>query len=209
MLKGLLTLLGSVLPVMSYASPETEFWKWFMAHETALYRFESPSDPILGQLSARMSAINAGLTFEFSGIRADGIREFIISAGGIKAAFPAVEALYDAAPSLERWQLIKFRPRRESLSTISFDGRIFDPSKVLYVLAQDGDKVGIVLMFDGYVPEDQAFAQAGYLMLDEALGEYTVETKVGFIEMQGKEGELQAHSHPLTEITQHFDEVSR
>jgi hypothetical protein len=77
---------------------------------------------------------------------------------------------------------------------------------VRYLLAQDGDKVGIVLFFDGYNEREKGtFDQMGYLFLDEALGEYAVETQVGFIEFQSRQSGDFGKSHPLTELPREFD----
>ena len=78
---------------------------------------------------------------------------------------------------------------------------------VRYLLAKDGDKVGIVLFFDGYSEKEKnTYGQIGFLFLDEALGEYTMETQVGFVEFQGQDSELFAKSYPLRDLPEKFDE---
>ena len=46
-------------------------------------------------------------------------------------------------------------------------------------------------------------------MLDEALGEYDVETRVGFIEVQGQNSKYFPGSLPLDELGSRFDEVMK
>jgi len=122
------------------------------------------------------------------------MEEFVISAGGIRAAFPAVYALYDNAPVLPRWTWVKFRPRRLPIHDVDFGGKKVRAEDVRYLLAKDGEKVGIVLFFDGYnEPQKATYGQIGYLFLDEALGEYAVETQVGFIEFHSREPAISAN----------------
>jgi hypothetical protein len=54
--------------------------------------------------------------------------------------------------------------------------------------------------------EKNIYANIGYLLLDEALGEYDIEMKVGFIEFHSKDSEYFEDSQPLNELAGHFDE---
>lgn len=185
---------------------EQTFWKWFVANEERLFAFEEDLENIFDVLGDAMSRVNGDLTFEFGPVK-DGRREFVISAGGIKSAFPAVESLYSKAPKLDRWTWVKFRPRRAELGNIEFAGKTIASKDVRYLLARDGNKVGIVLFFEGYTEvERNTYGQIGYLMLDEALGEYAVETQVGFIDFQATDSKHFPDSSPLSELQAHFDE---
>jgi hypothetical protein len=188
------------------SSSEDAFWKWFVKNEQGLFEFEADREKIFAELTRMMKQVNSDLTFEFGPVQ-DGKREFVVSAGGIKSAFPAVESLYDKAPSLPRWVWVKYRPRRLPLNDLSYGGKEIKADEVNYLLAKDGDKLGVVLFFDGYNDEHKkTFAQIGYLFLDEALGEYAVETQVGFIEFHGRDSEYFPQSHPLRELPAQFDE---
>src|SRR4051812_39573525 len=96
---------------------------------------QSSSDSILDSLGAALAGVDSNLTFEIGPPRAD--RELVLSADGIRAAFPEVEALAAAAPALAGWQVIKFRPRRRPLNTLQLNGRSFDPKRVRFVIARD------------------------------------------------------------------------
>jgi hypothetical protein len=118
-----------------------------------------------------------------------------------------VEALYNKAPPLPCWIWIKYRPRRLPINDLSYGGRSIKVDDVRFLLARDDDKVGIVLFLDGYNEKEKGvFGQIGYLFLDEALGEYAVETQVGFIEFRGHDSQYFPQSHPLKELPQNFDE---
>jgi hypothetical protein len=54
--------------------------------------------------------------------------------------------------------------------------------------------------------EDRRFHQdIGILYLDHALGEYDVETRVGFIEFISAADERAEGAHPFTDLQEHFD----
>lgn len=92
-------------------SPEARFWSWFEENESRLFAFENKQEQNISELLRELHRIHESLTFEI-GSETKGLREFIISADGNRAAFPFVIRLADAAPSLPRWNIVKFRPRR-------------------------------------------------------------------------------------------------
>jgi len=183
-----------------------QFWDWFQNNEKMLYDFEHNQEHIFDLLSHQLSKVNPELTFEFGPIDENGRREFVISAGGIKSAFPSVEALYKSAPDLKRWKLVKFRQRRSPLNDISFGGKLIKVEDVRYAMFEDGEKVGIILFFEGYNKiEKNLFDNIGYLFLDEALGEYDMETKVGFVEFHDYNSGQYRKSKPLKVLSKSFD----
>lgn len=199
---GLASLI-SVFSGQATASPETEFWKWFNANETKLFDFERDQEATFDRLAAEMHKVDGDLSFEF-GPKEHGKREFVISAGGIVRAFPKVEMLYAAAPVLPRWTIIKFRPRREP-----FDIQVADKNvraaEVFAIVRPEGDKVSLTLMIPGYTTaEHTAYATIGYLFLDQALGEFDVETRVGQIDFQAPSNPM-PDARPLRELPAIFD----
>ena len=66
--------------------------------------------------------------------------------------------------------------------------------------------MGFTYFFDGYSEEeDHIWAQIGYLLLDEALGEYDVETKVGPIKFFHSNAHPDAVRYPFPELPKRFD----
>lgn len=186
-------------------SKEAIFWHWFQANESRLYDFEKDREKIFDELGTQLHRIRPELTFEF-GPQDNGKREFVISADGIKDAFPAVIALADAAPSLSRWKITKFRPRRDFQSPVTLNGFRLAPDQVRFTIGPDGNKVGLTLFIDGYDPAArEKFGKAIYLMLDQALGEYDVETKVGFIEFEAAEARSASVKQPFSSLPESFD----
>lgn len=189
----------------SQDSKEAVFWKWFQANEVRLFDFEKDQNRIFRELKAELEKVQPELTFEF-GPKKDGVREFVISADGLRAAFPAVVTLADKAPALRRWKFIKFRPRREPMIELERDGTRIKIEQIKFTIEPDGDKAGITLFMDGY--EDSrhnTFAGIGFLYLDSCLGEYDVETKVGFIEFKSGTVPSKLAKHPLSELPVTFD----
>src|SRR5688500_13624428 len=91
---------------------ETTFWKWFAKRSDAYFSFEENQEILFDELNQALAKVHPDLCFEFGPVE-NGKRDFVISAGGIREAFPAVTSLYRAAPELKQWKLIAFRPRRE------------------------------------------------------------------------------------------------
>lgn len=200
---GILSFFGS----KASASVEADFWKWFQTHEDMIFNFEKDTESTFDKLSTALSKVDPELTFEFSPVRESGKREFVISAGGIKNSFSSVELLCDSAPELKKWIIIKFRPRRTPLNDLTFGGVSIKSDDVYYNLYKDEDKLGIVLFFDNYNQEERTiYGNLGYLFLDEALGEYDVETKLGFIEFHNKNSEYFDGAKPLKDLSEQVDE---
>jgi hypothetical protein len=202
----LLTLLVSILglfPNGAQASPEADFWTWFQKNEATLFDFERDQEKTFDRLAAEMRKVHPGLTFEF-GPKKGNQREFVISAEGIRDVFPKVERLFDSAPSLSRWKVTKFRPRREPMD-LQYRGVSVKASSVFVLIGPDGSKAGLTVIIPGYSTVNQkTYRGLGFLILDQALGEYDVATRVGYIEVQGSSIE-NSKALPLRELPKAFD----
>jgi hypothetical protein len=185
---------------------EQAFWKWFLRHEDDLLDFERDREAVFDALAAELQRVNPDLTFEF-GPKEGGSREFVISAAGIKGAFPAVESLAGAAPKLKRWKVTAFRPRRPVGNIIEFGNRRIDPEEFEYSLLQGNNELGLYLFIPGCSESNPELHEIGYLFLDEALGEYDVEMKLGLIKMFPPEAEIPGPRYPLRDLPGHFDEA--
>jgi hypothetical protein len=206
---ALLVIMGilSFFSSTTEAAVEDDFWKWFNKNQEMIFHFENDTERTFDKLSAALSKVDPELTFEFSPILENGKREFVISAGGIKSAFPSVEKLANSAPDLEKWTIVKFRPRRLPLNDLNYGGVSVRADDVYYNLYKDGEKLGVVLFFDDYNEEQHTvYGNMAYLFLDEALGEYDVETKLGFIEFHRKSSEYFKHAKQLKHLASQVDE---
>ena len=180
------------------------FWKWFVANEVMLFDFELDQERIFDKLSSAMHKIDRNLTFEFGPKTPTG-REFVVSAGGILSAFPAVVSLVGAAPKLERWKVIGFRPRRDPVFTIELRGRNANSEQVEFSLIDNGRNIGIYLFIPDFNESDVTWKEIGYLLLDEALGEYDVETKVGPFDVFSPDSAKPGKRFPFRDLPEIFD----
>jgi hypothetical protein len=180
-----------------------DFQGRLVKHEAELDDFESDRERVFDQLASQLQKINSDLTFEFGPKNPK--REFVVRAGGIKAAFPAVISLAKAAPALDRWNVIAFRPRRTPINIIEFRGKRINPDEVQFSLLDDGKTAGIYLFLPSFQEADVDLKQIGYLLLDEALGEFDVETRLGLIQMLSPDEPTDGDRYPLVELPELFD----
>ena len=191
------------------SSSEENFWKWFTQHEVELFEFdpdaEAEREKLFDELATELQEVDRDLAFEFG--PKDAVREFIISAGGIQRAFPAVVALAKAAPKLHRWHVIAFRPRRLPIHPIDFQDRHVDPNNVYFTLLDNGKTAGLYLFIPGFQENDVALKSIGYLLLDEALGEFDVEKRLGLFKILSPEVRTDGERHRLPELPELFDQL--
>jgi hypothetical protein len=188
---------------------EKDFWDWFVRHEPKFFNFrtnqEDEREPIFEELATQLHKVHPDLAFEFGPNEVR--REFVISAGGIKGAFPSVASLVSAAPILDRWQVTAFRPRRNPVSVVEFRGKRVDPADVQFTLLSDGKMPGVCLFIPGYKENDPDMKTIAYLLLDESLGEYDVESQLGLIAMHSLDANTDGDRHPFASLPRHFDEL--
>lgn len=183
------------------------FWQWFDAHQDELFDFEIDQERVFEDLSEQLTRVHPKLTFEF-GPPNSGQREFVISADGIREAFPAVSSLVAGAPKLDRWLITAFRPRRTPINSVQIGETRVDPQKIEFSLLSKGSVIAIQLFIPGFKEDDVTLKQIAYIMLDDALGEYDVETKVGPIQMLPSEPPSETRRYPLTELPALFDRLA-
>jgi hypothetical protein len=184
-------------------SVEETFWNWFLQHEGELLDFEADVERIFELLAAEMQKVDANLTFEFGPKEAK--REFVVSASGIKNSFPAVASLVGAAPDFAHWRITAFRPRRTVHGIVEFRGKRADPDKIQFSLLDNGRIAGIRLFIPGFQDGDADWRQIGYLLLDDVLGEYDVESRLGLIKMYSPDSCTEEKRPPIKELPSAFD----
>jgi hypothetical protein len=185
-------------------TPAARFWKWFQKNESRLFRLESAQDRIFTALVGQILQVNRNLVFEF-GPEIDGKREFVLSAGGFKSAFPAVLALADAAPHLSRWTITKFRPRRSEITEVQFSGRSMLPDAVMIAVQPGVPYVDIIMFLGGDEIDEETRGQFGFLFLDQTLGEFDVATYVGKVEFKPLSDPSPLRKIPITAFVREFD----
>jgi len=193
-----MALLGQVLHP---DSAEARFWKWFTAHDAALFAVQTAREPVCDELNVELHRVDTNLTFEFGPVQA-GKREFVISADGITKSFPAVIALARAAPAMKRWKVTPFRPPRPEVTQVKIRGIAFDAREIEF-LATPGDRTDLVVAVPGFkkTPES-TYETAVHLLLDGMVGEYTVEKGIGGIEIIPTTDRPPGAWRPLTKLAE-------
>jgi hypothetical protein len=186
---------------------EQRFWDWFAANSPRLLAFERDQDRIFSELHRQLKKVDEDLVFEFGPPEPQ--REFVISADGIQRAFPSVLSVTAAAPKLHGWRFTAFRPRRADLQLhLQLGDVTIDTEQVEVSLLEQGNLAGIYLYLPGYQDAEMAFKQAGYVLLDDALGEFDVETKVGTIEIVSPDADVDFERFPFSRLPERFDELT-
>ena len=186
-------------------SKQHKFWKWFTRHQIGLFNLEMNREELFDQISVELRKIDPNLTFEFG--PKESKREFVISADGIRRAFPAVLSLFKAAPHLEQWTIIAFRPRRLPSGVVKFKDKLVNTDDVQFLLLRDGITPGIYLFLPNFQNGDLVLHQIGYVLLDAALGEYDVEVRLGTIRILSSDTEAHEERHPFKELPFLFDQL--
>jgi hypothetical protein len=180
------------------------FWRWFVEHEDDLLHWERDRERIFDELHDELKKVHPNLAFEFGPPQAQ--REFIISAGGLRDAIPSVVALTQRAPNLPNWEIIPFRPRRPIGNFIDMDGVRIESKDLQFALFDNGTLPGLSLFMPGY-RKDSPFDGIGFLLLDVALGEFDVATRLGFIEMLPFETVTEDERYPFVQLPSIFDNL--
>lgn len=195
--------LGAFDRLFKKETSEQRFWQWFAAKSAQIFDFEQNQEPLFDELSHALNRVHKSLCFEFGPKGDNGKREFIISADGNREAFPAVQNLVATAPDLEQWQITAFRPRRPADFIKDMALQIGDlhitEEQIGFVAEPDANKVGLTLFVKEHDVQSEAVLFAAFIMLDTILGEYDVETKIGFIAHQPWIEE-QTNVQPLTQL---------
>jgi hypothetical protein len=99
------------------------------------------------------------------------------------SAFPFVQKLVAAAPKMDHWSIVPFRQPKGVMKSIKFEDYVLMSQDVWFKHAKAADRIGLYLFIRNLSEKNERQAKsAAFIMLDSVLGEYNVETMVGFIE---------------------------
>lgn len=199
---------GATPFVAERVEKDAAFWKWVAANVEGLKAVKSGHEPVTEQLAAQLEMVAPGLVFEL-GVGREAF-ELIISADGKKDLFPVVQRLVAAAPKLPGTTVIAFRPRKD-IDGFSMEvgaGKI-SGKELWYVASADPDRKGLVAV-DVFVSgmksdDDDAMKNAAFMLLEAAVGEFDLETKVGTIEIKQAPPKIEAPLKPLKELAAALD----
>lgn len=195
------------------ASNEAVFWQWFVENQSRFEHFERDQDALLDELTNAIHTYRQDLVFEVGAKKERDVRKLIISADGIKELFAAVSTLVAAAPKLEGWRIIAFRPRMENYAaySVKYGGRTFDPKKFWFHARINHGRFEVIFYHPSYRNEDRQLMIAGsYILLDMALGEYDVVTGISQLDHQLLPEDPKAERlKPFSEFRSVFDDFKK
>lgn len=163
-------------------SKSSIFWDWFSSKSNEIFKISMGDNALFSSLHQNLKDVHPDLCFEIGPEEENGCREFIISAGGIYKAFPAVKQLVNAAPEYSNWKIVAFKPRKEGVTKIEIAGLELDAEQIHFDIdIQKDNKLSLFIYIPNY--DKDPFVQQGvFILLDSLIGEYDVETKIGFID---------------------------
>ncbi len=195
--------------IFNKESKEEKFWNWFIKNQDVYYNEVENleiREKIFDDLSNNLKKINSDLVFEFSPKHDNGIREFTISAEGIKEIFPIVEKLIQKAPKLENWKFNAFRQRIPGDEfEIQYGDLKIGYSDIFFKSENDDGKFGVELHIRDYNNKGQT-QNAIYILLDGLIGEYDVTTKIGWIEWVKLDEKNIENLRPIIELRNVIDQ---
>lgn len=187
---------------------EDKFWNWFIKNEEYIYKNVDNlelRDAIFDDITEHFQEIDENLTFEFSPIHENGIREFSISADGIEESFSAVNKMISKSPKLKNWQFNSFRQRIPGDElTINYGDYKIGYDDIYFTYSTENDELGIEL-FTRNFDDSGEMKNAIYILLDGLIGEYDVTVNINWIEWKKLEEENIKNLQPLTDLRKVID----
>ena len=166
-----------------------EFWRLFAANE-ATFRGLTDMPPAEAERNLKLllkplHAYHPGLELLF-GRPEPGRYDLIISAGGVREAFPEVDDLMTQAPELPDWHVIALKPPVPETSVIEVGGQRFDRDLITFAVVEvpDEPEALAIHVFHEPYPEElqERHHLATFLLLDFLLGERSVAEDIRYVE---------------------------
>ena len=179
------------------------FWAWFARHAEAL-RADADLRRSLDRINAELARVHDGVFAEISPGR--GEHTLALTADGVIDLFPVVLAIHGARPELAGWRIVAFRQRTDVAHlVITMDGLTLAPPKMKVVVARAGDRLELTLFVPGFTSAE-AMARPLYVVLDHAIGEYDLATKVGTVDFADLD-DAPPSARSLLELPALFDQA--
>lgn len=171
----------------STAEADAAFWAWVRGHVDALKQVKTGREPVTAELSAQLEKIEPGLVFEL-GVGREPF-ELVISADGELQRFATVKRLVAAAGEVPGTKVIAFRPRKdvEGFSIKLPASQKLSGAMLWFTAEKDAQRpalVAVTVYVEGMTEENaEPLRNAAFMLLEAAVGEFDLETKVGAIDL--------------------------
>jgi len=192
---------------------QTEFWSWFASQAKGFCAAPKEEMPLIVQhISERIKLVNEGLVCEF-GLKGEQLGELVISSDGIKELIPVVSSFVEAAPQIEGWTVTAFRPRLDQYEEmeLTFSGQTISPKTIWFRPLTDEGEFDVIFYHFDFNEDDNAILINGtYILLDMAVGELDVMTKIRYMDHQLMESDpAEQGLLPFSEFRTVFDDFYR
>ena len=154
-----------------------EFWDWFSLKEDLLIDRYANQTELIAEVLGRLKRIDPILLCDF-GLPEGDKREFVISAQGLKSAFPTVMKISEAAPELTCWTVKAFRPRRVVHMKVGYADVEMDTSNVFFSFTVKNRIMNLAIYYLDGVEVDRRYENIAGAMVENLLGEYDAAMRV-------------------------------
>jgi len=171
---------------------ETNFWNWFEKNNKN-YLFlnqidsQETKDKLLDEFLIQLHKYCDKLYFEVGGHPEDNNVELIITAEGNVEYFDKVENLVNAAPEIKDWTVIAFKPPMGKGFRTNYGGKIFDPSKIIFIPLNNEEipnGVGLQVCFSDYNDDERnIFITGTYIAIDCLIGEKSASLDIDYLDV--------------------------
>lgn len=188
------------------------FWKWFLANEARIWAIDQNPQKVTRMIQEAIDQFCPGLEIEIAMSVRDGRRQLFISDGGRSENASKAEALYRAAPAMSLWQVIQHgsTPLTQPPVQSTPDEAPTTDEGIRFQFFNDGERVGILLMFPNYVEAKRdTLAHVAPGLIKDALGEQAYTNRVGFVDFAGADSNFYPNARPLSVLRNAFDEYFR
>ncbi len=165
------------------------FWKWFEKQGERLLMLDELTaeerENLLTGFEKNLSAYSEELSFEISNLSESG-REIIFSAEGDLDSFEDVINLVEAAPEIDWWEFIAFKPAYGADIKVQYENLILKTKDMYFLPLQneeEPDLIGLRVAIPKYEPENENQEIGVYLALEAQIGEYDCATLIGYLEL--------------------------
>jgi len=166
-----------------------EFWEWFSLHSDRLRSVEGNAnkESLLDEIMHRLHAIDAGLYLEVSKPHG-GVNDLVVTAEGMRALFPLVDAVIGRAPKLAGWKFTALRSPMGFGFGLKMGPIRLNPDEIWFLPLTVGAQqkhFGVRLAVDDIVSANApGAANAAWILLDTVLGERRIAETIEHVEVE-------------------------
>lgn len=189
----------------------TKFWQWFQAHEDELQTLVLHPDRALSALelvNSELARLDDALSVELGGVLEPKC-ELVISASGCRESIPLAVGLVHEQPRLQCFSVSALRGRKKLQDfSIQHANATISAGDVLFRLSENRRLLDVELYINEYDRRDHyKWLDTAYALLDAAVGEFDVATKIGEVSIFSRAGISTSATASFLHFSQHFDDA--